>query len=284
MRKTWKTNRYAIITKKNSKTFYYSSLLFPKGIREKIFLVYSFVRTVDNLVDRKKPKKKELNAFFKQFDLAWHGKKIKNILINDFVNLAKTEFNKKWIDDFFLTQKQDALKKKYRNFKELEKFAYGVAGTIGLMIASLLKLPKKTFNDAVKLGNALQLINCCRDVVEDYQMGKVYLPISELKKHGLNLKNFLKKNNQKKLFSTIFSTLKKAFKLIDESKKSFVYFEKRPLLAVKTATDLYKSIGKKIEKNPELIFEKDKLKPSKLEIIFTVFKNFILVYGLNKKN
>lgn len=275
---------YAQIAKKYSKIFYYSTLLFPKENRENVFLIYAFVRTVDNYVDRKKPNKKKLNQIIKETERGWLKKTIKNKLVYDFVNLAKKNFPKKWVNDFLSAQKKDAEKKEYYDFEELKKFAYGVAGTIGLFLAKLLKLPKKTYNDAIKLGLAMQIINCCRDVVEDYKIKRIYLPMTDLKKYHLNRKNLLNTNNFDALKKIIFLQLKRAFQLEKEARKSFIFFEKKPLLAVKTAADLYHLIGKKIIKKTELIFNKEKLKPNIFEIIFISLKNFFLIYGLNKKN
>jgi len=275
---------YAKIVKNYSKTFYYSSLFFPKEIREEVFLLYSFVRRIDNLVDRKNSNLEEFNEFEKEFDEAWNGKDLKNNLLRDFIFLAKKRnFPKAWIKDFFQAQKLDLKKKTYKNFKELQKYTYGVAGTVGLFMAKILNLPKNTYANAIKLGQAMQIINCCRDILEDYSLGRVYLPEEDFKKFGLNYSNFLRKEKYQRLASLLRLEIKRAFEIENQARKSFVFFKnKRSLFAVKTAADLYHKIGEKILKNPKIVLSQKKF-VTKIDLIKVLFGNFILIYVLNEK-
>lgn len=115
-------NKYSLITKKYSNTFYYSSLIFPKEVRDKVFVLYSFVRTIDNLMDSKKPDIAKFNDLRRDFEKAWKGETVNNKLVVDFVSVAKSNnFSKKWIDDFFDAQILSAKKKTYKDFDDLKK-------------------------------------------------------------------------------------------------------------------------------------------------------------------
>lgn len=280
-----KENIYQALTKKHTKTFYYSTFFFPKKTRNEIFLLYSFVRIIDNFVDEKKPKVKKFYLYKKNLNALLTKNKKSNIkIVNDFAYLVKKYNLNKEINDYLNTQEKEMKIKKYKTEKEFNLFTYGVAGTIGLMIAKILNLPQKTYKSAIRLGQSLQIINNIRDVYEDYQRKKIYIPEETLKKFNLNQKNFLDKKNYKKLKEAINYLINKAFHLKNDAKKDFKYFKKQDLLPIVIATDLYTTIAKKIEKNPKLIFQKEKLKPTIIQIIKIIIKNFILVYGLNKKN
>jgi phytoene synthase len=276
---------YAKIVKNYSKTFYYSSLFFPKEIKEEVFLLYSFVRKIDNLVDRKNPRLKEFIEFEKEFNEVWHGKKSKNKLIKDFISLAKKRnFPKAWIKDFFQAQKLDLKKKTYKNFKEFQKYTYGVAGTVGLFMAKILNLSKNTYENAIKLGQAMQIINCCRDIIEDYNLGRVYLPKEDLKKFDLSYSNFLKKENYARLAALLKFEIERAFEIESQARKSFIFFKnKRILFVVKTAADLYHKIGEKIFKNPKIVLLRKRKFINNFDLIKTLFRNFFLIYILNEK-
>jgi len=276
---------YEEITKKNSKTFYYSTIFFPKEIKEKVFLLYSFLRTTDDLVDKKKPDVKNFYQYKNKFEDAYHGKKIDDQLIADFVKLVREINAKNLIDDYFLSQEIDLKKRDYQTYKDLEKFLYGVSEVVGILMAKILKLSPKSYPFAKKLGKAMQIINIIRDINEDYKMGKIYIPKEDLKKFKVDInKIFLKNNLSENIKSLIDFELKRAFKLYNEAKKGYKYFNKKNLLPVKTAADLYFVLGKKIEKNKNLIFNKNKTKLSLIDIIYVVFKNIFLIYGLNKTN
>ena len=276
---------YEEITKKNSKTFYYSTLFFPKEIKKKVFLLYAFLRTTDDLVDQKKPDFKKFYQYKKDFNDAYFGKKVNNQLISDFVKLVKEIDAKNLIDDYFKSQEIDLKNKNYKTYQDLEKFLYGVSEVVGLIMAKILKLPKNSYPLAKKLGKAMQIINIIRDIGEDYQMGKVYIPQEDFKKFKINIDDFFKaKNLSQNEKDLIDFELQRAFNLYKEAKFGYKYFDKKNLLPVKIAADLYFVLGKKIEKRKDLIFNNKKIRLSIIDIIYIVFKNIFLIYGLNKRN
>jgi phytoene synthase len=73
----------------------------------------------------------------------------------------------------------------YLTWPELREYCHGVAGTVGLMAAPVLGCrDPDALNHAAELGIAMQLTNILRDVAEDAERGRVYLPVSELMAHG----------------------------------------------------------------------------------------------------
>lgn len=280
-----KENIYQNLTKKYTKTFYYAILFFPKKIINEIFLLYAFVRIIDNFVDKKKPNKKIFYLYKDRLNkLLTENKKSQIKIINDFGQLVKKYNLQKEVKDYLKIQEKELTIRKYKTEKEFNLFTYGVAGTIGLMMAKILHLPKKTYKSAIKLGQSLQIINNIRDIYEDYQRKKIYIPEETLKKFNLNQRNFLENENFQKLQKVISYFINKALTLKKEAKRDFNYFQKENLLPISIACDLYTELGKKILKNPKLVFKKQKLKPGIFEIFKIIIKNLILIYGLNKKN
>lgn len=278
-------NNYQFITKKHTKTFYYSTLFFPKNIKNDVFLLYSFVRIIDDLVDKKNPNKKTFYLYKNSLkEFLKNNKKSKIKIINDIGILIKKFNLKKEIFDYLKTQEKEITLKKYKTIKEFKNFIYGTAGTIGIMMAKILNLPKNSYQDAKSFGESLQIINNIRDIWEDYKRNRIYIPEELLKKYNLNHKNFLLKNNRKKFYLLIKYLIKKSFQLFEDSKKSFKFFNNNIFLPIKIAYEIYFYIAKKIKNNPELIFNKKKLKPNILIIFFIILKNFFLIYGFNKKN
>lgn len=276
---------YQEFVKINTRNFYYPTLLFPKKIRKNVFLLYSFVRIIDDFVDKRNPNKKKFYIYKKQLlDFLKNNKEPKIKIVKDFGDLVKEKNLKKEIIDYLKTQEKEIKLKKYITLKDFNSFLYGTAGTIGIMMAKILNFPKKTYKDAKKLGESLQIINIIRDVMEDYKMKKIYIPEELLKKYKLNHKNFLLKKNLKKLNKVIILLIKKSFILKNSAEKSYHYLEKDLIFPIKVAVDLYFQIANKIKRRPQLIFNKNKLKPNLFEIIKIIIKNYIFTKFLIFKN
>jgi phytoene synthase len=81
---------------------------------------------------------------------------------------------------------RDLTQKRYATFAELAEYSYGVASTVGLMAMHIIGFQHaQALPYAVKLGVALQMTNILRDVAEDWQQGRLYLPTEELAAFGL---------------------------------------------------------------------------------------------------
>lgn len=273
-------NKFEAITYKASKTFHTTSLLFPKEVRNDVFILYSFLRTADDLIDSLPPQFEAFNNF-KQMTLDMiSGKKSNNEIIQTFGKLMKRKkIDQQLISSFFSSLELDFRSKQYETFEDLKKFTYGVSEVVGLLMAQVMELPKESHITARKLGLGMQLINILRDVEEDRLLGRVYIPQNELR--NFHLPNQLTfshvKNKQKEFTALIHFQLERIVEILDEGRKGFKYLPKNFILPISSAADLYYQTADKIKKDPFIIFEK-KVKPNKLEISFVIFKNLFKTY------
>lgn len=259
--------------KQSSTTYYFSSLFFPKSIRQDITILYAYVRTADNFVDKKPQDKKGFLEFKKQTKKALNGKKTKSKVINSFAKLAKEkQFKNDWILSFVNSMEQDLKKKEYETYKELENYMYGSAEVIGLMIAKILKLSSKSYPYAKQLGKAMQLINFIRDIQEDKELGRTYLPKEEFKRNSVKYLPPRTKREEEAFKKIIQSNIKKYRLIQKNAEKGYKYMNKKERIAIKTAADNYIWTAKKIENNPMIIFRK-KVKPSKLRVLIKGIQN-----------
>ncbi len=80
----------------------------------------------------------------------------------------------------------DLTKRRYESWEELELYCYRVAGVVGLMMAPMLGCKEAwALGPAADLGRAMQLTNILRDVQEDLERDRIYLPADELRSFGL---------------------------------------------------------------------------------------------------
>lgn len=270
---------FGVIIRKASKTFYISSLFFPKIIRHDVHILYSFLRISDDLVDSIPPKENEFLELKSQLSDSLDNKEIDNFYVKAFSDLTKRKgIDRKVIYDYLDVQEIDLKKRSYSSYEELDRFIYGVAGVVGLMMAKVMGLKEESFPGAIKLASAMQNVNIIRDISEDLSASKVYLPQDELKIFGLQ-SELTKEESEKKqeeYASFIRFQLQRARSLLLEGRESFKYIPDNIVLPIKIVAEIYEDIINRISSEPHLIFEK-KIKPSILTIIKISIKNYF--YG-----
>ncbi len=260
------------IFRKGSTTYFFSSIFFPAKIREKVFTLYAFVRIADNFVDTMPQQSQSFKNFVSETEMVWAGHVSRNLIISDFVLLAKQIGIKKvWVDAFFKAMAMDIEKAQYQTFEELEEYMYGSAEVIGLMMAKILDLPEQSLASARLQGKAMQLINFIRDVKEDTQLNRVYLPIEDQQKFGIQKGEALYKNEQKFCRLLRFE-IERYLSIQQQAEKGYKYIPYMYKIPIKTAADMYNWTAQKIYKDPTIVFYK-KLKPSPGRVILQIIKN-----------
>ena len=231
-----------------AKSFNWAGFFLPKETYQKCSKLYDFCRVVDNIADDKNSiefKEKK----FKNFENNFNQKNFENPVIENMWKLID-EFNisLKIVHDLFDGIKSDIKEKVKLNSKqELLIYSYRVAGTVGLMMAKILKVNKKSaLMSAIDLGIAMQLTNISRDVIEDLN----------------NNRSYINEN-----FDDIKSTLKLSEKFYENS---FYSIKEIPIsfrFSILVARRVYRKIGYKIlnQKNFESYKECGKIYVSNFE-------------------
>ena len=250
-----------------AKSFNWAGFFLPKETYSKCSALYDFCRILDNIADddekleRKKTKFIELEKDFNQ-------KNFNNTIIKNMWSLID-EFNISLniIHDLFDGIKFDINEKvKINSRKDLLVYSYRVAGTVGLMMAKILKVNKKSsLKSAIDLGIAMQLTNISRDVVEDLKKNRSYIDHS-------------------------FDEIKSTIKLADDFYESCFYSIKEiPLnfrLSILVARRIYRKIGYKIinKKNLKNYEKSGKIYVSNLEKTLETFLSFFDLIKLSLLN
>jgi len=171
-----------MILKKNylsvyAKSFNWAGFFLPKKTYTECSALYNFCRIIDNIADEKDTLVNKREKFTK-FKEDFYSKKFSDDIIQDMWNLVdKYNISLNIINDLFDGIETDLDEKvNFRNKNELLIYSYRVAGTVGLMMAKILKVNKpQALRAAIDLGIAMQLTNISRDVVEDYNNHRIYI-------------------------------------------------------------------------------------------------------------
>jgi phytoene synthase len=170
-------NKNQSLISKHAKSFSWAGFFLSKGTFRKCSVLYDFCRTVDDIADGEGLldfKKKKFSEFKSEFQ----NKNFSNNIIKNIHNLLKEEdISHKIIDDLFEGVEADLKSSVNLNTrKDLLIYSYQVAGTVGLMMAKILKIKdRQSLRCAIDLGVAMQLTNIARDVVEDKKRNRTYI-------------------------------------------------------------------------------------------------------------
>ncbi|ARM75585.1 phytoene/squalene synthase family protein [Acidianus manzaensis] len=265
-------NNYLLqIFKKGSITYYNSSILFPPKIREDVTKLYAFVRVFDDLVDSIPPKVKEFYELRKMYEIESKGINTNNLVLKNFVELKiRKDFKEEWVDAFLDAMESDIYKHYYYTINETIRYMYGSAEVVGLFMLKILNLPDEASYYARLLGRSMQYLNFIRDVKEDIQLGRQYLPVEEMKELGLN--SLEECNEAFKEYMRY--QINRYMEYQKEAEIGFKYIPSRFLIPIKTASDMYKWTSYVIKKDPCVVLHV-KVRPKKQKVFLYGIKNAI---------
>ena len=252
-----------------AKSFNWAGFFLPKETFRKCSALYDFCRIADNIADddeKIENKEKKFNHFENDFN----QKNFDNPIIKNMWGLIE-EFNisLKVVQDLLTGVKSDIKDRvKLNSKKDLLIYSYRVAGTVGLMMAKILRVNKKSsLKSAIDLGIAMQLTNISRDVIEDSKNNRFYI---------------------NKSFDEISSTINLANLFYENS---FYSIKDMPIsfrFSILVARRVYRKIGYKIvnKKNFENYQNSGKIYVSNIEKILETFLSIfdLLILSFTFKN
>lgn len=256
------------IFRRGSTTFFNSSLFFPPEIRRDVTALYAFVRVADDYVDAIPQQGDEFLSYRQAYESAVGGRSASHPIIDPFVELMRRcPFEAEWVEAFLDAMAQDLWKREYSTLEETLGYIHGSAEVIGMMMARIMRLPDEALPSAAMLGRAFQYVNFVRDLQEDLQLGRCYLPRDEVGSAGLtDLTESSARERPEAFSSFIQSQLQRYAGWQSEGEAGFRYIPLRLRIAIQTASRMYAYTAKKIEEDPLVVF-RGKVKPSRPRII-----------------
>ncbi len=172
----------------HGRTYYLSTLLLPPAKRPYVHALYGFARYADELVDDlRAPDPAALASWGAQFlaDLdAAEVADVRHPVSRAAVHTARTwGIGRDTFEAFLASMAMDVTVTGYPTYADLEQYMYGSAAVIGLQMVPILEpVDDRAAAHARVLGEAFQMSNFIRDVAEDLQRGRIYLPQEDLDK------------------------------------------------------------------------------------------------------
>ena len=246
------------LLKHHGKSYYFSTRLFPRELQEATCALYAFVRLPDEIVDNSPQEtpaeiaaiKDELLRFLARWKTAYRtgdsGDPILDFAAHIFHQRGVPfEYSQSFLDAMI----QDTHQTRYSDYEDLERYMYGSASCVGLMMSHIIGYSDdKALGYATQLGNAMQLTNFLRDIDEDYQQrGRVYMPQDELKRFGLSDEDIARRRFSPQFREFMRFQVERAHDLYDEANRGIALLNPEGRFAVASASTLYRAILDKLE-------------------------------------
>jgi len=240
----------------HGKTYFLATLLLPKAKRPFVHALYGFARYADEIVD---DLASELSIEEKAEALSTWGdgvlSDLKKGTSDDHVGRALIDTVKRFdiphehFEAFLHSMTMDLTVQEYETYEDLLEYVYGSAAVIGLeMVPILGPLHNDAFEAAKKLGIAFQLANFIRDVDEDLDRGRVYLPIKELAQFGVTREMLEERVLTPEIIEALKFQIARVRQLQNEAAPGIAILEPTSRPCIEAASTLYCGIVDEVEK------------------------------------
>ena len=240
------------LTRRRARNFAYGIMVLPREKRRAIAAIYAFARQVDDLADGELPRdEKQVQLERLRAMLDSPGLDAMSVALAD----ARARFP---IPDSALHALvdgglQDLEQSRYGTFDELRGYCSKVAGAVGVCCVAVYG--SDDVERAETLGIALQLINIIRDVREDWELGRVYLPQDELSSFGVSEADIAAGNASPAWHALMTFQAERARAYLQDGLGLLRSLDSRSSLCVSTFAGLYRATLEQIEERGFDVFD-----------------------------
>lgn len=260
------------IAKREAKNFYYAFVALPEPRRNAICAIYAFMRKADDLADDETISREQRLRYLESWQSAWHGAASSG-QTSDPVFVAVRDATQRYsiplslLDELIAGTTSDLKANPgdapdtYATFADLYRYCYLVASVVGLVCIRIFGYTDPAAEKlAEETGVAFQLTNILRDIAEDAERGRVYLPLEDLVAHNVTLNSILHRTktappsaSERALLADIGQRAE-AYYASAEKLLPLIYPESRPALWV--LVSIYHALLRRIERADYDVFTK----------------------------
>lgn len=247
--------RCRILNAQHGKTYYLATLLLPPHKRPFVHALYGFARYADEIVD-------DLSSTLSDQQKSewlgtWGAKFLEDVRrghSDDPICMAVVDTVNRWniplahFEAFLHSMQMDFTVTEYQTFDDLHEYVYGSAAVIGLQMVPILEpSDQRAYEHAMQLGIAFQLANFIRDVGEDLQRGRVYLPLNELADFGVTRSDLEKRVLTPAITAALAFQIQRVRRLEEQSRPGIAMLAPDAQPCIEAARILYCGIVDAVE-------------------------------------
>lgn len=241
-------------TRKHAKSFYFSARFLPPVKRQAIYAVYALCRHVDDAVDEAEvhseaEARAAVEGWQAELGAVYRGEPARSpVLIAWRDMLRRYPIKEELPLELMRGVLMDTYTKRYETWSDLRVYCYRVASVVGLMSSEIFGYSKpETLDYAEALGLAMQLTNILRDLREDAQMGRVYLPQEDMERFGYTEAQLLRGEVNQSFCALMRFEIERARTLYRDAEQGIPLLDREARFTVLLAARLYARILDRIE-------------------------------------
>jgi len=241
------------IARTRARNFYYSFLLLSRPQREAMCAIYAFMRYCDDISEGEGASREGIDRWRRDLDLALQGQYGENLLWPAFHDtVQRYRIPREYFYQMIEGVSSDLQPKQLQTFDELYRYCYQVASVVGLTIIHIFGFDSP---DAIvlaeKCGIAFQLTNILRDVREDRENGRIYIPEEDIRKFNADLAT-----HDERFVRLMRFEAQRARAYYDESRPLIALVHKRSRPSLWALIEIYRRLLGRIERSNFDVLEK----------------------------
>jgi len=275
-----------VITRKSASNLALAFLLLPRAKRDAMSALYAFCREVDDVTDNEstpvEKRRAQLAAWRADVRRACAGETPQfavNRELQPVIHECRLPFP--LFDELLKGCEMDFDIKRYENFEQLDLYCYRVASVVGLLSIEIFGYQNPACRDyAVFLGKALQLTNILRDVKTDAGRGRIYLPLDELRKHGVSPEHILRHEYSERFAQLAGDTAVRAKDFYQRARRTLPAEDRQAMVAAELMGSVYWRLLQKLEQQQFNVFGSEPTRLNKTQKALLIFGAWLrLAFG-----
>ena len=249
------------LTRREAKNFYYGFRLLSAPRRRAIYAAYAFARECDDIVDAGVPPQEaalQLAAYRGSLDRCLQGSPGGPVFLALADAVERYAVPHEYLYRLIEGVETDLTVSRYESFEQLRRYCYLVASVVGLISIEVFgyRGGEEARRHAEDLGIALQLTNILRDLQEDLQRDRIYLPRDELARFGYSEDDLRGGLTNDAFRSLMAFQIARAREYYDSGRELFPYLPRRARACVGVMAGIYSRILADIEREPETVLRR----------------------------
>jgi phytoene synthase len=266
------------LTARSQSNFYYAFLFLPKERRQALEAIYAYCRLVDDVVDEDAPiaqKLAGLNQWQQNLEVVFSQQPSNDPVLSQLKDaVSRFAIRREDMEGIIDGCAMDVEQSRYENWDQLRTYCYRVASCVGLMCIEIFGFSSpKAREYAIDLGIALQLTNILRDVAEDAQRGRIYLPADEMRAFGVSDEDLLEGRRTPELQRLMAMNAQRARVHYLRARAALSPYARRQLVIGEIMGDIYYALLERLEESRFDVFG-DKLKVGRRQKMAIALRNF----------
>jgi phytoene synthase len=268
------------ITRKSASNLALAFVLLPRAKRDGMSTLYAFCREIDDVADNEtspvERRREQLAAWREDVRRACSNETPQfavNRELQTAIKLYHLPFEH--FDELIRGVEMDLDIKRYDTYDQLELYCYRVASVVGLLSIEIFGYQNAACRDyAIYLGKALQMTNILRDVRSDAERGRIYLPLSELRRFNVAPEEILKLEYSQRFFELATSVAQRARHFYRMAEDTLPAADRRSMVAAELMGTVYWELFRKLERLRFDVFGPNKTRLNKGQKLLLILRTW----------